>query len=138
MDTLAQVHLLRVLESEELVRLGGVRKIPLNVRFITATNKNLQEAIYNKEFRKDLYYRINTLVLPVPPLRERKTDIPVLAQYFARSDGQNHHVLSTGSIQKLAEYPWPGNVRELKSTVQRASLHTETEMIEPKHILFNQ
>lgn len=138
MDTLAQVHLLRVLESHELVRLGGVKKIPLDVRVITATNKNLDAAIHNKEFRKDLFFRINTLILNIPPLRERKSDIPVLTRHFIANSGKKRAILSNGSLQRLIDYPWPGNVRELKAAIQRALLLTESDTIEPCDIMLNQ
>lgn len=138
MDLLAQVQLLRVLESNELIRLGGIKKIKVNVRIITATNKDLKKAIENGEFRKDLFYRINNLIVKIPPLRERKNDIPLLAQHFLSLTSTNNHILPIRTLQKLREYTWPGNVRELKSTVERAVLLSDTEMIEPNHIVFSQ
>jgi DNA-binding NtrC family response regulator len=138
MDILAQVHLLRVLESREVVRLGGLKTIPVDVRIITATNKDLQDAIRNKDFREDLYYRINTLILKVPPLRERKSDIPLLARHFVCTAGKTHTIFSAGSMQKLMDHGWPGNVRELKAAVQRSLLHAESNIIEPKDIILNQ
>lgn len=138
MDLHAQVNLLRVLENREVTRVGGTRKIRVNVRIISATNKNLYYAIKKKEFRHDLYYRINTLILTVPPLRERKSDIPALARHFITQTGHNHYVLGSRSLQKLSEYNWPGNVRELKAAIQRSLLLAEDNVIEPNHIIINQ
>jgi two-component system, NtrC family, response regulator AtoC len=138
MDPAAQVQLLRAIESREIKRIGGIRKIRLDIRIIAATNKNLAEAIKEKVFRKDLFYRINTLTLHIPPLRDRKSDIPLLAKHFLQTAGHINYALSIGALQKLSDYLWPGNVRELKAAIERALLPTDGEKIEARHISFNQ
>jgi len=138
MDLRSQVHLLRIIENQEIIRTGGIRKIPVDVRIVTATNKNLQHAVNNREFRNDLFYRINTFTLTIPPLRERICDIPYLAGHFIASIGKDSHELTLGALYKLTEYSWPGNVRELKATIERASMLTDNHKIEARHILFNQ
>ncbi len=136
MDLSAQVHLLRILENNELVRMGGIKKIPVNVRVITATNKDLPLAVKHKEFRQDLYYRINVLVLNTSPLRERKSDISTLAQHFISLTGKHNYYFTTRALQKMIDYAWPGNVRELKAVVERALLLTDKNIIGPSSIRF--
>lgn len=120
-----QVSLLRVLDRGEYRQVGGTRTLTANVRFIAASNRNLQELVLAGRFRDDLLYRINTVLLQVPRLRERPEDIPQLAEHFLqtfhRSGGPIRH-FSTEATERLAAYPWPGNVRELRNVVQRLSL----------------
>ncbi len=124
MPTHLQVKLLRVLQEQEIQRVGGERIIKVNVRIITATSRDLEKAIQDKSFRSDLYYRLNVMTLNVPPLRERKADIPDLVEsyinYFRPTI--NHHILriNTDALDALCNYSWPGNVRELINVVERA------------------
>ncbi|MGB9887192.1 MAG: sigma 54-interacting transcriptional regulator [Moorellales bacterium] len=118
-----QARLLRVLQEKEVMRLGGSRVIPVNVRVIAATNKNLLQAVQEGSFRADLFYRLNILSLKIPPLRERKEDIPVLVEHFIRRYSQEHRVLVKKPrevlVKRLEAYDWPGNVRELENFIER-------------------
>lgn len=123
-----QAKLLRVLQESEFERVGGSRTIKVNVRLITATNKNLEEAVVKKEFRADLYYRINVVALMLPPLRERKGDIPLLAQEFLnRFNAENSRSIAyaPGALDALSHCCFPGNVRELENCVRRTATLTE-------------
>jgi DNA-binding NtrC family response regulator len=124
MVPLLQAKLLRVLQEHELDRVGGKRPIPLNVRVIATTNKNLRKLIQRGQFREDLYFRLNVVPLRVPPLRERKCDIPVLVQHFAKKygaqAGQSHTEVDVETMELLTRYSWPGNVRELENVVHRS------------------
>jgi transcriptional regulator with GAF, ATPase, and Fis domain len=128
-----QVKLLRVLQEREFERVGGTRTIKIDIRLITATNKNLEEAVNDGSFRQDLYYRLNVVSLEMPPLRERTSDIPLLANYFARKYGDkcNRRItgISTEAQARLAIYDWPGNVRELENALERAVVLGTTEHI---------
>lgn len=118
-----QVHLLRVLQEMQVRRVGGVRSIPVDVRIIAATNRNLLEMVHEKTFREDLYYRLNVVPLVIPPLRERKADIRPLVETFLRELNRKyryHKTFSKGAMELLHQYPWPGNVRELKNVVEQA------------------
>ena len=130
-----QAKLLRVLQEQEFERVGGTRSIKIDVRVIAATNRDLEEAIKEGKFRQDLYYRLNVVKLEVPPLRERREDIPVLASYFAREMGRTRgrqvRGISREAIQYLWKYDWPGNVRELENAIERAVVLGSSEMIEP-------
>ncbi|WP_447859778.1 sigma-54-dependent transcriptional regulator [Nitrospira calida] len=120
-----QVSVLRVLDRGEYRQVGGTRILTADVRFIGATNRDLQDLVFAGRFRDDLLYRINTVTLRVPPLRERPEDIPLLAEHFLqtlRSPGSPPRALSKPSIERLAAYPWPGNVRELRNVVERLIL----------------
>ena len=133
MPIATQAKLLRVLQEKEFERVGGNRTIHVNVRFIAATNKNLLEMVKQETFREDLYYRLNVFSIYLPPLRDRKEDIPILAQHFLEM--MNNPVkLSPQSLQLLTAYSWPGNVRELKNTLERAAVLTDTGTIEPHHL----
>ncbi|GFP44023.1 two-component system, NtrC family, nitrogen regulation response regulator GlnG, partial [Candidatus Hakubella thermalkaliphila] len=118
-----QVVLLRVLEEKKVYRIGGQRAIPLNVRVITATNKNLASEIEKGRFREDLYYRLNVLTIDIPPLRERKEDIPLLCDHFLKQIGSRLNKKVEGidplALQRLISYHWPGNVRELENVLER-------------------
>ncbi len=122
----SQAKLLRALESGELERLGGTRSIPFDVRVIAATNKDLAAEIQAGRFRQDLFYRLNVLPLHVPPLRERKPDIPVLAEHFLRRFCEREGVpvkrLDAEAAALLSDYAWPGNVRELRNLMERAAI----------------
>ena len=119
-----QVHLLRVLEEKEFTRVGGNEPIRVDVRVISATNKDLRKAIEKQEFREDLYYRLNVVNIELPPLRERKEDIPLLADYFLRKFAvENRKEVTEFSpevIESLVAYDWPGNIRELENAIERA------------------
>ncbi|TCW62633.1 sigma-54 dependent transcriptional regulator [Treponema sp. J25] len=135
-----QVKLLRVLQDRKLIRLGGSRPIPIDVRIVAATNKNLEEAVREGQFREDLYYRLAVIRLHIPPLRERKEDIPVLAQRFterfARELGRYPRRLSAEVLQFLDRYPFPGNVRELENAIERAVILSEGEEIKIEDFSF--
>ncbi|MBD3307968.1 GAF domain-containing protein [candidate division KSB3 bacterium] len=133
-----QVKLLRVLQEKEFERVGGVKTIRLNVRIIAATNRNLEEEITKNRFREDLYYRLNVFPIYIPPLRERKTDILLLAEYFlakyARENNKQIVRLSTLAIDLLNSYHWPGNVREVQNCMERAVLICDGDTIQSTHL----
>jgi transcriptional regulator with GAF, ATPase, and Fis domain len=126
-----QIVLLRVLQEHEFERVGGTRSIHTNVRVIAATNRNLQAAIQAGTFRSDLFYRLNVFPVDMPPLRERREDIPVLVEYFvdhcARKVGKNIQGITKESLDLLRSYPWPGNIRELQNVIERSVIMCETE-----------
>jgi len=132
---LIQAKLLRVLQQREFERVGGARPIKVDVRIVTATNKNLEEAVAKGEFRQDLYYRLNVLSVTMPPLRERKDDIQLLASYFAsvfsKKCKRRINGISSEARTFLRAYDWPGNVRELENAIERAVVLGSTEMILP-------
>jgi DNA-binding NtrC family response regulator len=136
MSPAAQAKLLRVLETNEMMRVGGTRFITLNIRIIAATNKDLKEAIKDKSFRSDLFYRLNVLEIKLPPLRERKEDIPLLSAYFTQSLSNNKKEISRDAVEKLKSHTWPGNVRELKNVLNRAVILAEGDDIRQEHIIF--
>jgi DNA-binding NtrC family response regulator len=119
-----QAKLLRVLQEREIERLGGSRPVPVDVRIIAATNVNLRQAVRERTFREDLFYRLNVVPIHVPALRERREDIPRLARHFVRKIARESHRdvrdISTGAVDALARYGWPGNVRELENVIHRA------------------
>lgn len=121
-----QSHLLRVLEERKIRQVGGNREIPVDVRIIAASNRDLTEQVKSGKFREDLYYRLNVLAIRMPALRERLEDLPALAQYFAttlaKETGLSAPVLSDMDLMTLKQYSWPGNVRELKNVVERSLL----------------
>jgi Nif-specific regulatory protein len=133
-----QVKLLRVLQEREVERLGGVQPIKVNVRVIAATNKDLEGAVKAGSFREDLYYRLNVYTIYIPPLRERKTDIPLLADHFvekhASAHGKDVRRIATSAIDMLMSYHWPGNVRELENCIERAVLVCEGGAIHAHHL----
>jgi len=121
----AQVRLLKVLQSKEIERVGGVKTIPLNIRIIAATNRNLEEMVKAHQFREDLWFRLNVFPIWMPPLRERRSDIPALLQHFISSKSRELKLpavptVSPGATDLLMDYHWPGNVRELQNIVERA------------------
>jgi Nif-specific regulatory protein len=133
-----QIKLLRVLQEREFERLGGTESIKANIRLITATNKNLEEAIINGEFREDLYYRLNVFSIFLPPLRERKSDILLLAEHFLEKYEIEHNKrirrISTPAIDMLMSYHFPGNVRELENAMERAVLVCDANVIHGHHL----
>ncbi len=126
-----QIALLRVLQEHEFERVGGTRSIQTNVRVIAATNRNLQAAIAAGTFRSDLFYRLNVFPIEIPPLRERREDIPVLIAHFidrcARNVGKNVRGIEKNSLDLLQSYSWPGNIRELQNVIERSIIMCETE-----------
>ena len=126
-----QIALLRVLQEHEFERVGGTGTIRTNVRVIAATNRDLQTAIAGSTFRSDLFYRLNVFPIEVPPLRERRGDIPVLVEYFidrySRKAGKSIHGVNKKSLDLLQSYPWPGNIRELQNVIERSVIVCETE-----------
>jgi Nif-specific regulatory protein len=133
-----QVKLLRALQEREFERVGGTETIKVNVRLITATNVDLEQAVSDGRFRSDLYYRLNVFSIYLPPLRERKTDILLLADHFlekyGRQNGKRIKRISTPAIDMLMTYHWPGNVRELENVVERATLVCEGNVIHGYHL----
>ena len=133
-----QVKLLRVLQEREYERLGGTEPIKSNVRLIAATNKPLEDAIAAGTFRADLHYRLNVFTIFVPPLRERKTDITLIAEHFLEKYSHEHgkqiRRISTPAIDMLMSYHWPGNVRELENTIERAVLVCDGNVIHGHHL----
>lgn len=134
MSTNIQVHLLRVLEEKEFTRVGGNEIIKVDVRVISATNKDIKKAVANGEFREDLYYRLNVVSVELPPLREREEDIPLLAQHFLRKFAVENRKEITGfspeATDFLLKYEWPGNVRELENAIERAVILAKSSSIE--------
>ncbi len=129
-----QVKLLRFLQSKEIYPIGSTTPIHVDVRIIAASNVELEERIKNGLFRADLYYRLNIFSIKLPPLRERSSDIPILANYFLEKykylvHGKNKY-LSSGAIKKLLDYYWPGNIRELEAVIQRAMILSDNEQID--------
>ncbi len=126
----AQVMLLRVLQEREFERVGGSRPIRTDVRVIAATNQNLAIAVAQKSFRADLFYRLNVFPIEMPPLRDRRPDIPLLVAYFghrfARRMGRHLQGIDTQTLRRLEDYPWPGNVRELQNIVERAMIVSDS------------
>jgi Nif-specific regulatory protein len=133
-----QVKLLRVLQFREFERLGGTETLKADVRLIAATNKNMAVAVANGTFREDLYYRLNVFTITLPPLRERRGDVPSLAEYFlekyAREHRRNIRRLGSGALDLLCSYSWPGNVRELENAMERAVVACEGLVVEERHL----
>ena len=133
-----QVKLLRVLQEREFERLGGTDTVRVNVRIVAATNKDMEQAIAEGTFREDLYYRLNVFVIFVPPLRDRKTDMLLLADHFLEKFSREHRKvirrISTPAIDMLMSYHWPGNVRELENALERAVLVCDGAVIHGHHL----
>ena len=133
-----QAKMLRVLQERTFQRVGGEEKISVNVRVVCATNRNLEEAVQRSTFRLDLLYRINMFVIEVPPLRERRSDIPELAQHFLlaakRSGMPQAEAISQAALAALCQHNWPGNVRELQNAIERALTVCNEEEIQPSHL----
>jgi transcriptional regulator with GAF, ATPase, and Fis domain len=125
----AQVRLLRVLQNKEIERVGGTRPIPIDVRIITATHRDLPKMVQQTEFREDLWFRLNVFPITIPPLRQRKSDIPALVRFFIEKKAREMNlrdlpVIASGSLEKLQDYRWPGNVRELENMVERTIIQS--------------
>ena len=133
-----QVKLLRVLQEQEFERVGGTKTIRVDVRIIASTNRDLEEAIRQAEFREDLYYRLRVIEVCAPPLRERKGDIRLLTEYFlemfAEETGKKTPAVSPEAMRSLEAYPWPGNVRELKNAMERAVVLGVGDQLLPRHL----
>ncbi len=128
----AQVRLLRVIQNKEIERVGGTKPITVDIRIIAATHRNLENMVKSKQFREDLWFRLNVFPIMIPPLRERKEDIPALVHHFAerKSKELKFHAVPTlalGAIDQLKSYHWPGNVRELENVVERALIQKEVQ-----------
>ena len=138
-----QISLLRILETGTFQRVGGTKTLEVNTRFICATNKDLSKAVSEKVFREDLYYRINVVSIQVPPLRERKSDIPLLANHFLKkyssATGKDLYAISKAAMELLIRYNWPGNVRELTNVIENAVIFSNgreiTSDVLPKEMI---
>ncbi len=134
MQPALQAKLLRVLQEREIQRVGGTATVPVDVQVIAATNKNLEAAMRAGEFREDLFYRIAVFPIVLPPLRERREDIPLLANHFlkkyAESNAKSISGISTGALRLLLQYEWPGNIRELQNAIERAVLLETTNVLQ--------
>jgi DNA-binding NtrC family response regulator len=141
MDPRLQAKLLRAVQEREIDRVGGSRPVKIDVRILATSNRDLEEAVASGTFREDLYFRLNVVMLKVPPLCQRPKDIEVLAQYFAdkyaKANGLAPMTLAADTRRRLLEYRWPGNVRELENTMHRAVLLASGGEIEPEAILIN-
>jgi DNA-binding NtrC family response regulator len=133
MSANVQAKLLRALEERRIERLGGNESIPVDVRIVSATHRPLEQEIANGNFRADLFYRLRVVTIEIPPLRDRREDIPILTDTFFRAATERYELpqrpLSQGALKRLLEYHWPGNVRELKNTIDRAVIMAEGEEI---------
>jgi len=140
MSLSTQAKLLRVLQEKNFERLGGMETIKVDIRFIVATNKNLEEAISSGKFREDLYYRLNVVSITIPPLRERKEDIPELASYFLKKFDRELKKgivgITPSAMEKVISYGWPGNVRQLENVLKRALVLCQGEWIIEDQLLF--
>ncbi len=142
LEVLLQAKLLRVIQEKEFERVGGNELIKTNVRIISATNRELKAAVDNKEFREDLYYRLNSFPINIPPLRQRKGDILILAEHFLKifSErlGKNLKGFTKRALKLIYEYNWPGNIREMENTIERCLIVSEKDMIDiedlPSHL----
>ncbi|MGE5895059.1 MAG: sigma-54-dependent transcriptional regulator, partial [bacterium] len=138
MSPATQAKVLRVIETQSFQRVGGSKNIQVDVRVIAATNKKLAEEIKKGSFREDLYFRLNVIHIPIPPLRERKDDIPPLVDYFLRAFAAEYRRpkkrITEAAIRKLQTYEWPGNVRELKNFIEKMVIMITDEVIDVKHL----
>ena len=138
MPLAVQSKILRVLQEGEFSRVGGNATVKTDVRIIAATNKTLEQEVAKKQFREDLFYRLNVVRIHLPPLRQRKEDVNLLAEYFLKKIAIHKHLpqlkLSEDAVKLMEEYPWPGNVRELENTIQRACVLATSEVLLPKDI----
>ncbi len=138
MPLTTQVKLLRALETKEFMRIGGESLIKVDVRILAATNKDLEREVQAKRFRHDLYFRLKAVTINVPPLRERKEDIPLLIDHFLKeyslTNKIGERIISSGALDLLLDYDWPGNIRELKNTVESAAALSRSQIIDEKII----
>ncbi len=142
MSLSTQSKVLRIIETQEFQRVGGSKNIKVDVRIISATNKDLFEEVKKGNFREDLLFRLNVIPIIIPPLRERKEDIPELVEhflkYFADEYGQKPKKITDDGLRLLSVYDWPGNIRELRNVIERLVIMTPSEIITPKNIFLNQ
>ena len=136
MSFFLQVKLLRILETGTFRRIGDTKDLTVNVRIIAATNKDLRSAVEKKEFREDLYYRLNVFPINLPPLRERKEDIPLLAEWFLKKHKSSEKpvAITDGALELLNKYSWPGNIRELENVIERAAILSLGKDITEEHL----
>jgi len=138
MSLTIQVKLLRVLEKMSFRRVGGTKDIKVSVRIISATNRDLEMAVQNKNFREDLYYRLKVIPIHIPPIRERKEDIYLLMKHFLnqynKQFNKNFQEIEDEAYEIILEYPWPGNIRELKNMIERIVLLEDDTVLRPKHL----
>lgn len=137
-STALQAKLLRVLENREIIRLGDVKVKKIDVRIITATNKDLQTLVKEGEFREDLFYRLNIFPIRIPPLRERRSDIPLLTSHFIKRFGKKEMSIDSTAIKKLENYYWPGNIRQLINVIQRAIILCDGNKLLSEHIILEE
>ena len=141
MDLTIQSKLLRAIEEGEIERVGAVQPLQVDVRIVAASNKDLERAVEEKMFREDLYYRLNVFPIRIPPLRERKEDIPLLVDYFIDKYSLEIQPLVKGisedALNMLRHYQWKGNVRELENAIERAVILCEGETIMPEHFVLD-
>ena len=134
----SQVDFLRVLETKEIRRLGGTKVVKVDARIIAATNRNLEEAVKQGQFREDLYYRLNVVPIKLPPLRERGDDIPLLVETFLREFCVQHHQdqkeVSRDTMRLLRLYAWPGNIRQLRNLIERLVVTVRDHTLQPQHL----
>ena len=140
-DLSTQVKLLRVLETKSFERVGGINTVKVDTRVLAATNRDLEEMVNNGEFREDLYYRLNVINIKVPPLRDRKEDIPLLVKYyidqFASENEKNIEGITEESLNVLTSYDWKGNIRELKNCIERMVVLSRSELLDIANIPIN-
>ncbi len=138
LPTPLQVKLLRVLQENEIMPVGSTKSIPVDVRVIAASQKSLEDAVKQGQFREDLYYRLKVLNIPLPPLRDRKEDVPLLVDHFINRFNKRLkkeiQSVTTGALSSLLDYNWPGNVRELENVIERAVVLADEEKILPEHL----
>ncbi|HEY3582399.1 MAG TPA: sigma-54 dependent transcriptional regulator [Pyrinomonadaceae bacterium] len=138
MSSNVQAKLLRALEERRIERLGANESIPVDVRIVSATHRPLEQEITNGNFRADLFYRLRVVTVDIPPLRERREDIPLLSETFVRLAAERYDLpergLSQGTLKRLLEYNWPGNIRELRNTIDRAVIMAEGDEITPRDL----
>jgi DNA-binding NtrC family response regulator len=134
----AQVKLLRILEEKKITRVGGKKAIPVDIRIIAATNRNLEEEVSKAKFRLDLLYRLNVFTIHLPPLRERKEDIPLLTEYFINKHNQAFNLsirsITQQAMEKIMAYHWPGNVRDLENAIQSAMILATSPVIQAENL----
>jgi len=142
MDLILQSKLLRAIEESEIERVGGLKTIKVDVRIVAASNKDLDKAVEDKSFREDLYYRLNVFPVKIPPLKERKEDIPLLVEYFINKYclelKTSQKSISKDALDILMNYHWKGNVRELENTLERAIILCDGDSITTEHIALTQ
>jgi DNA-binding NtrC family response regulator len=136
----SQAKLLSVIQNRHVVRVGSNKQVPVDIRLVCATNRNLESMVTEGSFREDLFYRINTIMIEVPPLRDRVDDIPILANHFLRMNGERYGKsglkFSTHALEKLANHSWPGNIRELQHSVEKAVIMSDSPILKPSDFTF--